>query len=101
MDVYTKTYRVGRKTAFAPGYSKLEQVVWLAGTIVHDACHSNLYGAGEEFAGKAAEIICLVRQLEALNLIDDKGLLAKYVEGLIEGADDPSNQYWNDPNRHW
>ena len=99
--MYTKTYRVGRQTAFAPGYPTSEQIVWLAGTIVHDACHSNLYRAGEEFTGKAAEITCLERQLEALNLIDDKDSFAKYVKGLIEGADDPNNQYWNDPNRHW
>ncbi len=101
MDVYSKIYLVGNQTAFAPGYSRSRQVVWLAGTIVHDACHSNLYAAGEEFTGKAAEITCLERQLATLERIDDTGLFVDYVDSLIKGADDPNNQYWNDPNRHW
>ena len=101
MDVYSKTYRVGSQTAFAPGFSASEQVVWLAGTIVHDACHSNLYAAGKTFTGKTAEVTCLERQLEALNLIDDGSYFANYVDGLIKGSDDPDNQYRNDPNRHW
>ena len=101
MDVYSKTYRVGSQTAFAPGFSKSEQVVWLAGTIVHDACHSNLYAAGENFTGKVAEITCMERQLATLERIDDTGHFVDYVDSLIKGADDPNNQYWNDPNRHW
>ena len=99
--MYSKTYMVGIQTAFAPGFSVSEQVVWLAGTIVHDACHSNLYASGEEFSGKVAEITCLERQLEALDLIDDRGTFSNYVDELIKGAEDPDNQYWNDPNRHW
>ena len=101
MDVYSKTYKVGSQTAFAPGFSRSDQVVWLAGTIVHDACHSNLYAAGETFAGKAAEISCMERQLATLERMDDSGYFIEYVDGLIKGADDPNNQYWNDPNRHW
>ena len=101
MDVYSKTYRVGDKTAFAPGFSRPDQIVWLAGTIVHDACHSNLYAAGEAFTGKKAEITCLTRQLEALEIIEDGSYFRNYVYDLIQGADDPNNQYWTDSNRHW
>ena len=101
MDVYSKTYNVGNQSAFAPGFARSDQVVWLAGTIVHDACHSNLYVAGEDFMGKVAEITCLTRQLEALDFIDDGSYFSNYVNELILGADDPNNQYWNVPNRHW
>ena len=101
MDVYSKTFNVGNKTAFAPGFSRPDQIVWLASTIVHDACHSNQYAGGEAFTGKTAEVNCLKRQLEALELIEDGSYFKNYVFDLIESADDPDSQYWNDPNRHW
>lgn len=101
MDVYSRTYRIGIATAFAPGFSVSGQVIWLAGTIVHDACHSNLYAQGRAFWGKAAEVTCLERQLEALDQIDGGSFFSNYVEELIEGADDPEHQYWTDPDRHW
>ena len=101
MDVYSKTYLVGEQTAFAPGYSVAWQVVWLAGTIAHDACHSNQYADGRAHTGKDAEIECMVRQREALALIDDRTSFSDYIDGLIESADDPNSQYWNNPNRHW
>ena len=101
MDVYSKTYMVGDKTAFAPGFSRPYQIVWLASTIVHDACHSNQYAVGEAFTGQTAEVNCLVKQLEALELIEDGSYFRNYVSDLIESADDPDSQYWNDPDRHW
>ena len=101
MDVYSKTYLVGQRTAFAPGFSASKQVVWLASTIVHDACHSHQYVEGNAFHGKDAEVECLMRQRAALVLIDDDTLFRDYVTELIEGADDPEDAYWNEPNRHW
>ena len=101
MNVYSKTYSVGGKTAFAPGYSTSEQVVWLAGTIVHDACHSHQYAEGNVFTGKDAEAECLMKQRAALDLIDDNTLFRDYITELIEGVDDSENDYWNDPDRHW
>ena len=101
MNVYSKTYSVGRKTAFAPGYSTSEQVVWLAGTIVHDACHSHQYAEGNVFIGKDAEAECLMKQRAAVDLIDDDTLFRDYITAFIEGVDDPENDYWNAPNRHW
>lgn len=100
MDVFTKTFRVGDVTAFAPGYEPADQVVWLAGTIVHDACHSRLYTEGEEYVGRDAELACLEDQLAAL--LDLSGFaFENYVQSLVDGVDDPANDYWNDPNRHW
>ena len=99
MLVLTKTFMVGTATAFAPGHSSANQVAWLASAIVHDACHSVRFWAGQAWQGKVGEVACLEEQLAAMDLIG--GLFSNYLRGLIEGADDPENQYWNDPNRHW
>jgi hypothetical protein len=101
MYVEEKRYAVGDETAHAPGYDEAQQLVWYAGTIVHDAHHSALNGRGEPYTGKDAEIACLTVQEDALRLLIDDPFFANYVRGLIDGADDPVNQYWNQPNRHW
>jgi len=100
MDVFTKTFKVGDVTAYAPGYGPEDQVLWLAGTIVHDACHSRLYTDGEEYIGRDAELACLIDQLAALEVLSGFAF-ENYIGSLIEGVDDPGNDYWNDPNRHW
>jgi hypothetical protein len=100
MDVFTKTFRVGDVTAYAPGYEEADQVVWLAGTIVHDACHSRLYTDGEPYTGRDAELACLQEQLEAL-LVLSGFAFESYVRSLVDGVDDPENAYWTDENRHW
>jgi hypothetical protein len=97
----TGTYRVGDETAYAPGHPRASQVIWLAGTIVHDGCHRARYVQGLNPSGKDAEIACLKAQAAALQGIDPSRFFLKYVRGLIDGADDPENQYWNNPNRHW
>jgi len=101
MYVEEKRYAVGDETAHAPGYDEAQQLVWYAGTIVHDAHHSALNARGEPYTGKDAEIDCLTVQKAALRLLTDDPFFANYVQGLIDGADDPVNQYWNQPNRHW
>jgi len=101
MDVFTRTFLVGDETAYAPGYGEDDQVLWLAGTIVHDACHSRLYTDDQPYTGRDAELACLEDQLDALVTIDRSDGFEDYVQGLIEGVDDPQNAYWNDPNRHW
>jgi len=101
MDVFTKTYLVGQETAYAPGFSRDEQVVWYAGTIVHDSCHSRLYSEGEPYIGRDSELACMLDQLDALEALDRSEFFESYVQGLIDGVDDPENAYWSDPNRHW
>ena len=101
MDVFTKTFLVGQETAYAPGFSRDEQVVWYAGTIVHDSCHSRLYSEGEPYIGRDSELACMLDQLDALEALDRSEFFESYVQGLIDGVDDPENAYWNDPNRHW
>lgn len=100
MDVFTRTYLVGQETAYAPGFSPDEQVVWYAGTIVHDSCHSRLYSEGRTYTGRDGELACMFDQLGALESMDND-FFESYVQGLIDGVDDPENAYWNDPDRHW
>jgi hypothetical protein len=94
-------YSVGDVTAHIPGFEDDQQLVWYAGTIVHDAHHADLCLRGEVYYGKEAEIACLTVQKAALELLSDDSFFANYVQGFIDGADDPANQYWNQPNRHW
>lgn len=101
MYVEEKRYAAGDETAHANGYDSDGQLVWFAGTIVHDAHHSALFGRGEPHTGKDAEIECLTVQKAALELLTDDPFFANYVQGLIDGADDPANQYWTQPDRHW
>jgi len=100
MDVFTKTFKGGDVTAYAPGYGPEDQLLWLAGTIVHDACHSKFYTEGEEYIGRDAELACLIDQLAVLETLPGFAF-ESYISFLIEGVDDPANDYWNDPNRHW
>jgi hypothetical protein len=101
MDVYTQTFRVGRETAYAPGYGTADQLEWLAGAIVHDACHAEEFTEGREWIGRDAELACLMEQADSLALHEEGSVFFTYVSGLIDGIDDPANAYWNDPNRHW
>lgn len=101
MDVFTRTFLAGEVTAYAPGYDIEDQRRWFAGTIAHDSCHSRLYATGQSYIGRDAELECLMDQLDALEAIDDNGVFVSYVQGLIDGVDEPGNDYWNDPDRHW
>jgi hypothetical protein len=101
MDVFGKVYLVGDITAHAPNFGPDQQLVWYAGTIVHDSCHSERYDQKLVYQGKEGEVACLMDQKAALLLIDTGTYFSTYVQGLIDGADDPANAYWNTPNRHW
>ena len=101
MCVDTGRFKIGEETAYAPGWSKADQIAWLAGAIVHDANHRARYRAGLLSGGRDAELDCLQHQLAALRLIGADRAFREYLRGIIEGIDDPANQYWNDPNRHW
>ena len=104
MHVDTGTYDVGEQTAFAPGFSSADQIVWYASTIVHDAHHRYLYRSGDPYVGRDAELACLEWQREALGVIeagDNIDHFRSYVQGLVDGIDDPDHEYWNQPDRHW
>ncbi|HEU0073670.1 MAG TPA: hypothetical protein VFS30_06635 [Dehalococcoidia bacterium] len=101
LNVEEKHYAVDEATAHGAGYDENEQLLWFAGTIVHRAHHSALFARGEAHTGKDAEVACLAVQKAALELMTNNPFFANYVQGLIDGADDPANQYWNQSNRHW
>jgi hypothetical protein len=97
----TGRYRVGEETAYAPGHTPENQVIWLAGTIVHDGRHRARFVEGLDPSGRDAELDCLQHQVEALRRIETGTYFGDYVQGLIDGVDDPANQYWTNPDRHW
>ena len=99
--VQEKRFKVGEETAYAPGHPPAQQLIWYAGTIVHDANHSALFATGRPHSGKEAEVACLQVQKQALLKIETNNYFSTYVQGLIDGADNPANQYWNQANRHW
>ena len=101
MDVFNKVYMVGDVTAYAPDFPPAGQLIWYAGTIVHDSCHSERFDEGLVYLGKEGEVACLMDQKAALLLLDTDPYFSDYVQSLIDGADDPSNAYWNNPDRHW
>jgi hypothetical protein len=101
MYVAERRFAVGKGTAFADGYSQDQQLVWFAGTIVHDACHSALHSRGEVYHGKEGELACLRQQKAALLKLKDESGFADHVQSLIDHADDASSQYWTVPDRHW
>lgn len=101
MNVANGTYQVGNETAFAPGFKARDQQIWYAGTITHDGHHRFLYQRGLTFDGRDGELVCLAYQRDALALLTPDPYFKTYVQGSIDGVDDPANQYWSDPNRHW
>ncbi len=101
MYIEEKRFAVGDQTAHAPGYDEDGQLLWYAGTIVHDAHHSDQFRRGVPHAGKAAEVECLTVQQAALRLMTEDPFFPTYLQGLIDGAGDGASQYWNQPNRHW
>ena len=100
-DVEGKHYAVGEENSYAPEFDEEAQLVWFAGSIVHNAHHSAQHSRGDPHTGKEAEVECLTVQLAAMQLLTDDASFPTYLQGLIDGADDPANQYWNQPNRHW
>jgi hypothetical protein len=94
-------FQVGRTTAYAPGYDRDQQLVWYAGTLVHDACHAALHKQGKVWHGREGEVACLREQKAALRKLSNAGEFVDHVQSLIDGADDSSSQYWNQPHRHW
>ena len=101
INVRTRVYRVGEVTAHAPGHEPRLQLLWYAGTIVHEACHRDRYEEGVAYSGKDAELACLAVQKQALIRLGGDTYMPGYIQDLIDGADDPANQYWNKASRHW
>ena len=97
-DVIEGKVRVAQDQAFAPGYNPFDQVVWLAGALVYDACIINLYRGGGDYYSDTAAVTCIKERIFALRRLDRRDFLAGIVEDhlygnyphdLIESVPDP------------
>ena len=70
--------------------------IWLAGIIVHDACHVHQFEAGLPYAHLAGERACLEIQLEALSLIYPNTRDPFGLRVVLENIEDPEYQWWLD-----
>lgn len=70
-------------------------VIWLAGIIVHDACHVHRYEAGLQSGGRDGELACLQVQLPATEAIDPRDRFSSWLNTLINNIDDPEYQWWH------
>jgi hypothetical protein len=84
-----------------------EGSIWLAGSLVHDAKHSDQYGdyrkthpmeqdvPDSAWKGREAEEACINLQIEALKSIGADQQTIEYLEIVAR------TEYWNDPTRTW
>ncbi len=96
----TPTYEVGKLTAY---YG----LKWYAGTIAHDAFHSQLYQEylmknpqtkrvpDSIWLGKEAEEKCLTYQHQVLKKLGATLSMLRYLRSL------PATEYWNQQNVYW
>ena len=84
-DVIEGKVPVAQGHAFATGYTPFDQVVWLAGALVYEACIINLYrGVGDYYSDTAA-VTCIKEQIFALQRLDRRNILAGIVEDHLYG----------------
>ena len=69
-------------------------VIWVAGQLVHEACHVHRYKAGLESGGYAGEKACTETQIQALDDIDPSGNVAASRRRALANIDDPEHQWW-------
>ncbi len=97
-DILQGIVRVARDSAFPPGYGPSDQVVWLAGELVLEACFINLYRAATDYYSDTASVICLKEQIAILKRLDRSHSFADHVvqylhdnfnQELIDSVPDP------------
>lgn len=97
-DVIEGRVRVAQDHAYAPGHDPYNQVVWLAGVLVFEACIINLYRGGDDYSSDTAAVTCTKEQIFALRRLDRSDYFASAVEDhlydtfshdLIESVPDP------------
>lgn len=71
-------------------------VYWLAGVIVHDACHVHERNAGSQYGTfeeqTREEVRCTQAQIQALKEFDPQDRFSGYLQSLIS---DPSKYWWH------
>ena len=90
VDVHGRHFHLNEAHAFlhydADRYSA---IAWLAGVLVHEACHvyriaDQGFPYGTEFERFKEEVICQQVQIDALNDIEPRRLHQGYLQGLID-----------------
>ena len=83
-----RIFSLGPNHAFLPGFSSESGIIWLAGVLVHEACHVHRYRAGfvgrTEFEGFREEVVCQQIQIDALEVFDPQRRFNQYLRGLID-----------------
>ncbi len=69
--------------------------VWLAGIIVHEACHVRQFEAGQIYYGLEAERACLEIQLDLLTIINPDDSFQFGLPVLLENIENPQYQWWH------
>ena len=81
-------FNLGPDHTFLPGFSSESGIIWLAGVLVHEACHVHRYRAGfvgrTEFEGFREEVVCQQIQIDALEVFDPRRRFNQYLRGLID-----------------
>ncbi len=78
----------------APGDAS---IIWVAGVLVHEACHVHVYEAGLFTAWGSQpeeEKACTEVQLIVTDIIDPTNYYHDYLQTLIDNIHDPAYQWW-------
>ena len=81
----------------APDYVHGERdTLYVAGEIVHEACHSHQWDAGTATAGWRNEINCVQLQLQTYEALDprDRYGIARWLRNLIANIENPAYWWW-------
>ena len=70
-------------------------IIWVAGNLVHEACHVHLFQADLTKPRRAEEEkMCTEVQLIAVDIIDPTDYHNDYLKNLIDNIDNPEYQWW-------
>ena len=72
----------------------LDELIGMASSIIHEACHVYRYRAGLESGGYVGEKACLTIQIEATAQFDTAGHQIWMLRDLLKDFDDPARQWW-------
>lgn len=99
-SVHTGAHVADRTFNISPAHTVDRQgdrtAIWLAGIIVHDACHVHQFEAGLPYSHLEGERECLEIQLEALALLYPKARDPFGLRVVLENIENPDYQWWLD-----
>jgi len=99
-SVHTGVHVAGRTSNISPIHTVDRPgdrtAAWLAGIIVHEACHVHQFDAGLAYSHLEGERACLEVQIEALSLIYPNAQDPFGLRVVLENIDNPEYQWWLD-----